>query len=200
MNKLFRSVLTGALRNQHTKTLRRLWELSVSPTTWKKSSWSFWFVSLLFLLSENKKTCFSFLEMCFIQMILLSVPLMQSGCAWPAPVSHHFVDCTLQSLILCVTEVLIAVSVREWGHNKEGQHDEWHALQEPPHQAVSHAEERRGQQAAGGICSRFLPTLLWQWICGGSRFLFCFFVSLGFCRVPDSWRHGFMNSLRFGMT
>lgn len=147
MNKLFHSVLTGALRNQHTKILRRLWELSVSPTTWRKSSWSFWFVNLLFLPSE---TCFFLLEICFIQRILLSVPLMHSDCAWLDPVSYHFVDNTFQSLIVCVNEVLIAVSVGEWGHNKEGQYDEWHALQEPPHQAVSHAEERRGQQAAGG--------------------------------------------------
>lgn len=56
--------------------------------------------------------------------------------------------------IVVIPDVLIKLcllcSVGERGHNEESQHDERHALQEPAHQAVPHAEERRGQQTAGG--------------------------------------------------
>lgn len=45
---------TGARRNQHTKTLKRLWGRSVSPMTQRKSSWSFWFVKLSFFLPSRK--------------------------------------------------------------------------------------------------------------------------------------------------
>lgn len=49
---------------------------------------------------------------------------------------------------------LLVLPVGERGDHKEGEHDERHALQEPPHQTVSHAEERGGQPTAGGTFTR----------------------------------------------
>lgn len=40
--------------------------------------------------------------------------------------------------------------VSERGDHEEGEHDERHALQEPSHQTVPHAEERGGQPTTGG--------------------------------------------------
>lgn len=113
MNKLFHSVLTGALRNPHTKTLKRLWVRSVSPTTRRKSSWSFWFVNLLFLPTENKK------KKIFIQIILLSVPLMQSDWAtlcmtWPSVTSFcRLITCSKVWFFVWMKFWLLFQSVNE---------------------------------------------------------------------------------------
>lgn len=95
---LCNSVLTGAPRNQHTRTLKKRWEGSVSPTTQRKSSWSFWFVQPFFFTQEHKK-CFMFTawitfctsDSAFIRSYspVVWLETVSTGfCSWPPSITY----------------------------------------------------------------------------------------------------------------